>query len=300
MKRIGLLIGLVFVLVLPAIAQRTDILEKDRFTRIDSLLSDVLFGDDELYDLFSGKKNFQFLYAGANYNSKTYFAGREIGTDQYNFSGQLYYMHSIGFFAGVSGSWYSQLDPGYRTTVFSAGFGKGFKKIKFLRYRASLDYFLFNVDDPDFDALYNSSLNAGITLKSKSLGTRLDGSLLMGQEFGQQLSWDVYAYLNLIKFSRYDYLRLEPEVSLFWGSEAAEFLLNEAYVDEITQTEVSTYYKDVFGLLNIQLQLPVSLSWKSFDLEVSYNYNLPQTIGDGESYSNSSYFRISLGYIFNL
>ncbi|WP_163708620.1 hypothetical protein [Mangrovibacterium lignilyticum] len=298
MKRIALLLGLLVVLSLPIVAQRTDILEKDRFTRIDSLLNDVLFGDDDLYAIFKGKKHFQFIYAGTNYNSRTYFAGREIEDKQYNLSGQLYYMHSLGFFTGVSGSWYSQLDPAYRTTVISAGFGKGLKKLNFLRYRASVDYFLFHIDD--FDPLYNSSLNAGITLKSKSLGTRLDGSLLMGQEFGQQVSWDVYAYLNLIKFGRFDYLRLEPEVSLFWGSEAAEFLLNEAYFDETTQTEISSYYKDVFGLLNIQLQLPLSLSWKSFDLEVSYNYNLPQTIGDGESYAESSYFRISLGYIFNL
>jgi len=283
-----------------AVAQQPDILENEKISRIDSLLNDVLFGDDDLYSLFNQKQNFQFIYAGTNFNSKTYFAGREIGSDQYNISGQLYYMHSKGFFAGVSGSWYSQLDPGYRTTTLTAGFGRGLKKASFFRYRASFSYFMFNVDDPDFDPLYSSSLNAGITLKSKTVGTRLDGTLLMGQEVGQQLSWDVYAYLNLIKFGRFDYLRLEPEVSLFWGSEAAEFLLNEAYFDEITQTEISTYYKDVFGLLNIQLQLPLSLSWKSFDLEVSYNYNLPQTVSDSYGYPNSSYFRISLGYIFNL
>jgi hypothetical protein len=209
-------------------------------------------------------------------------------------------MHSGGFFAGVSGSWYSQLEPGYRTTTLNAGFGRSLKKASFFRYRASFSYFIFHVDDPDFDPLYTTSLNAGVTLKSKTLGTRLDGTLLMGQEVGKQISWDVYGYLNLVKFSRFDYLRLEPEVSLFWGSEAAEFLLSEAYFDETTQTEISTYYKDVFGLLNIRLQLPLSLSWKSFDLEVSYNYNLPQTIGDGSEYPASSYFRISLGHIFNL
>lgn len=283
-----------------AVAQHTDILENERVSRIDSLLNDVLFGDDDLYALFNPKQNFQFIYAGTNFSSKTYFAGREIGSDQYNLSGQLYYMHSKGFFAGVSGSWYSQLDPGYRTTVLSAGFGRGLTKASFFRYRASFDYYLFHVDDPDFDPIYTTSANAGITLKSKTVGTRLDGTLLMGKEFGQQISWDVYAYLNLVKFGRYNYLRLEPEVSLFWGSEAAEFLLNEAYFDETTQTEISTYYKDVFGLLNIQLQLPLNLSWKSFDLEVSYNYNLPQTVSDSFDYPKSSYFRVSLGYIFNL
>ncbi|WP_372773080.1 hypothetical protein [Mangrovibacterium sp.] len=279
---------------------RVEVKDPDRMARIDSLLNDVLFGADDLESLFIGKQHFQFIYAGTNFNSKTFFAGREIGSNQYNLSGQLYYMHSVGFFAGVSGSWYSELDPNYRTTVISAGFGKGLKKYPFFRYRFSADYFLFHVDDPDFDPLYSSSFNAGFTLKSKKLGTRLDGSLLVGQEFGQQLSWDVYAYLNLARFGRFKYLRLEPEVSLFFGSEAAEFLLSEAIIDESTSTEITSYYKDVFGLLNVQLQLPLSLSLKNFNLEVSYNYNFPQTVSDSQSYPDASYFRVSLGYFINL
>ena len=300
MKKLGLLIGLMMLVLVSVTGQRTEILEGEHFARIDSLLNDVLFGDDDLADLFNAKQNFQFIYAGANFNSRTYFAGREIGSNQYNLSGQIYYMHSVGFFCGVSGSWYSELEPAYRTTVLSAGFGKGLKKLPFFRYRVSADYFLFHINDPDFDPMYKASLNAGFTLKSKTLGMRLDASALVGKEFGKQVSWNSYAYLYLARFGRFNYLRLEPAVSLFWGSEAAEFLLNEAYFDEVTQTEISSYYKDVFGLLNIQLQLPLNLSWKNFDLDISYNYNLPQTIGDGESYENSGYFRVSLGYIFSL
>lgn len=300
MKKIGW-IGLVFVLLsLTVEAQRTDVLEKDRIARIDSLLNEVLFGDDELAALFSAKQNFQFLYVSTSWNSRTYYAGRENGDHQSNLIGQIYYMHSAGFFAGVSGSWYSQLDPNYRSTIVSAGFGKGLKKHPFFRYRISADYFFFHVNDPDFDPIYRSSLNLGITLKSKQLGTRVDGSFLLGQEFGQQLSWSSYAYVYLARFGRYNYLRLEPEVSLFFGSEAAEFLLNEAYVDASTNLEVDRYYKDVFALLNTQLRIPLSLNWKNFDMQAAYLFNLPRTIGDGESYPNTSYFRLSLGYIFSL
>ncbi len=300
MKKTGWILLVMMLLSVPAWAQRTDILEKDRLARVDSLLNDILFGDDDLTALFGAKQNFQFLYVSTSWNSRTYYAGRENGDHQSNLIGQIYYMHSAGFFAGVSGSWYSQLDPNYRSTIISAGFGKGVKKLPFFRYRLSADYFFFHVNDPDFDPIYRASANAGITLKSKSLGTRIDGSLLMGQEFGQQLSWSANAYLYLARFGKYNYLRLEPEVSVFFGSEAAEFLLNEAYIDETTNLEVDSYYKDVFALLNTQLRVPLSLSWKNIDASVTYLYNVPRTVGDGDSYPNTSYFRVSLGYIFSL
>lgn len=300
MKKFGLAVWLVVLFLLPGAAQKTKILEGEHLARVDSLLNDVLFGDDDPSDLFNPKQNFRFIYAGFSANSRTYFAGREIGSHQSSVSGQIYYMHSVGFFAGVSGSWYSELEPAYRTTVLSAGFGKGVKRWPFFRYRFSADYFVFHNDEPDFDPNYNFSLNAGFTLKTKTLGTRFDGSVLGGKEFGKQLAWNAYAYIYLLRFGRFDYLRLEPAVSLFWGSETAEFLLNEAYFDETTQTELSTSYKDVFGLLNVQVRLPVNLSWKNFDLDLSYHYNLPQTVGDGERYANSGYFSVSLGYLFGL
>lgn len=301
MRKISFLFVILAVLLsFQAIAQHPKILDEDRLARVDSLLNDVLFGDDDLMDQFKQKQNFQFLYVSTNWSNRTYYAGRENGNHQSNLSGQIYYMHSAGFFAGISGSWYSQLDPNYRSTILSAGYGKSAKKHPFFHYRVSADYFIFNVTNPDFDPIYTSSLNAGVTFKNKKLGTRIDGSLLVGQELGQQISLNTFAYLYLARFGKFNYLRLEPEVSLFFGSEAAEFLLNEAYVDPSTSTQVDSYYKDVFTLLNTQLRLPLNLNWQNFDLQLSYRYNIPRTAGDGEPYSNTSYFGISMGYIFSL
>ncbi len=300
MRKLSLLLVLAVLLSFQAKGQRKDIMDKDRVARVDSLLDDVLFGDDDLLSLLEMEQHFQFLYITTNWSNRTYYAGRENGDHQSNLSGQIYYMHSNGFYAGISGSWYSQLAPNYRSTIFSVGYGKSHKKHPFFRYRFSADYFLFHVNDPEFDPIYNSSLNAGVTLKSRTFATSIDGSILLGQEFGQQFTWNGYAYLYLARFGKYNHLRLEPEVSLFFGSEAAEFLLNEAYIDQTTNKEVDTYYKDVFALLNTQLRLPISLNWKNFDMQLTYVYNIPRTIGDGASHPNTSYFRVSLGYIFNL
>lgn len=298
-KKVKILLLALFISV-QLYAQRTDIMDKDRIARVDSLLDDILFENEDIYSLLEKDQTFQFLYFATNYSNRTFYAGRENGDYQSNLSGQIYYMNSAGFFAGLSGSWYSQLDPNYRSTILTVGYGQGIKNKPFFRYRLSADYFIFHVNDPEFEPIYNSSINAGITLKSKFLGTRFDGSLLVGQEVGKQFTWNNYAYLYLLRFGKYNYLRLEPEVSLFLGSEAAEFLLNEAYVDQTTNLEVDTYYKDVFTLLNTQLRLPLSLNWKNFDMQLSYIYNIPRTIGDSESYANTSYFRVSLGYIISL
>ncbi len=281
-------------------AQNPVVTDELRIARVDSLLDDLFFGDEELTGLFTEKKNYQFLYWRANYDSRTFFAGREIGSNQYNLSGQMYYLNSNGIFAGVSGAWYSQLDPGYRTTILTLGFGKGLKKAKFFRYRLAYDYYLFNNDDPDFDPLYTSSLTAGITLKSKSLGTRFNSTFLLGKEVSTQLSWNTYAYLNLVKLGKYDKIRLEPQVLFYFGTESAEFLLNEVLIDPLTNIEYTSYYKDVFGLMNVQLQLPLNITLKNFDFEAAWIYNLPRTMGDGMSYPENSFFRVSIGYILSL
>lgn len=292
-----------FVLIgssLKAQRSEVDVPDQLREARLDSILNSVLFDDDNLSYLLGIKKNFQFLYFRSNFDTRTFYAGREIGVEQYNLSSQLYYMHSIGLYAGVSGAWYSQLDPGYRTTVLTLGYSKGLKKKQFFRYRISYDHFIFNNDDPDYEPLYNGGLNTGITLKSKTLGTRMNYYLLLGKETGSSFSWDAYSYINLVRLGTYDKIRLEPQASFYFGSEAVEYQLSESLVDPLTNISYDSYYKDEFGLLNIQLQLPLKIKYKNFDFGAAWLYNIPQTRNEGFSYPQSSSFRFSIGYIFNL
>lgn len=281
-------------------AQKNEISDKIRESRIDSLLDVIVFDEQEKNSSTVLKTSYQFLYVRTNYASNTFFAGREIGENQYNQSGQLFYLNSNGIYAGLAGTWYSQLDPGYRTTVLSLGYGKSLKNLKFLRYRFSSDYFIFHNDNPNFEPLYSGSVNAGLTLKSKTMGTRGGVSFLIGKEIGTQATWDVYSYINLMKLGKYDKIRLEPEASLYFGSESVEYQLNEVLIDTLTNTTYTSYYKKEFGLLNIQLELPLSINYKSFDLEATWIYNFPQTMNKGITYPENWFFRISLGYIFKL
>jgi hypothetical protein len=272
--------------------------ERVQTQNVDSLLYEIFFEDDELNYIFNKKKNLHFLYFRTNYGSRTFYAGREIGVDQYNLFGQLYYFHSKGFYTGISGAWYSQLDPGYRTTTLSLGYSKGLKKTNIFSYRTSFNFFFFNNDDPDFEPDYNCSINAGFTLRNKWLGTRLDGSLLMGRETGAQLFWNAYSRIRLLKLNRHDRIQLEPQFGLFFGSETI-YELNDMLTEE-SSDDLPVSYKDTFGLLNMQFEVPLNITWKGFDLEFSWIQNFPRSMDENISYPNTSYFEVGLGYILNL
>ncbi|MFA9390507.1 MAG: hypothetical protein ACERKD_11895 [Prolixibacteraceae bacterium] len=280
--------------------QSSKVADKVYTDRIDSLLSDVLFGEGELANIFGLKKEYQFLYLRSNIDSKTFYAGREIGMNQYNISNQIFYLNSNGIYAGISGTWYSQLDPNYRTTILKLGYGKAIQNHPGLRYRTSFDYYVFHEKEPEYESPYFGSWNGGLTLKTKSLGTRFDAAILLGSEFDSQLNWSAFGYLNIAKFGAYSKIRLEPEISLFFGNEVAAYDLGEGLIDPVTNIVYNSYYKESFGLMNVQLELPLAITFKNLDLNISYQYNIPRTSGDLISYPNSSFLRFSVGYMFSL
>jgi hypothetical protein len=270
-------------------------------TALDSIIDEILFEEDNIELEIKQKKYYHFFYARTNYDYKTFYAGREIGTDQYNLSGQAYYFNSWGFYAGVSGAWYSQFEPKYSTTVLSAGIGKGLNKVKNVRYRLSYNYFLYNTTDEDFSPTYRSSANVGTTIKNKWIGTRLDFTFLIGQDIGTRISWDAYSKIKLFSWGLYNKIQLEPEVSLYFGSQSVYYEVNTNLYDYLYDDDYETTYttEDEFGLMNTQLKLPLNISYKNFDFEVGYVYNIPRSLDSNYSYKKSSSFNVSLGYILN-
>ena len=271
--------------------------------KIDSILDSMFFGTDDeiLLMLAEMNKNHHFVYSRFGYDSKTVYAGREIGTDQYNVSGQLYYLNSLGFSLGVSGAWYSQMDPSYRSTIVSAGYSRGLKKIKNLRYRISYSRYFYNTYYSIYEPVFNSSASAGLTIKMGSVGTRFDYSLLMGNDFGSQVSSDIYCDLSLFKVGKKLEISVLPEISFYFGSETVE---NEriSYLASMDgSTMVTDYsYEDRFGLMNTQLILPLEISIGDFDIEISYSYNINRSIDPDYTFDNVSMFSISAGYFFVL
>jgi len=269
--------------------------------KIDALLDSMFFNtDDEILLLLAEmNRNHNFIYGRVGYDSKTVYAGREIGTDQYNLTGQLFYLNSIGLNLGVSGAWYSQMDPSYRSTVVSAGFSNGLGKNKRLRYRISYNRYFYNSDTSDFVPVYTGSVNAGITLKAGPVGTRFDYSLLTGKESGSQASADLFGNFTLFKVGKKTKFRILPEVSFYFGSETVE-LERYSHLTGGLQSpgDVNYVYEDRFGLMNTQLSFPLEISIGDLDIEVAYIYNINRSLDADYTFDNVPMISFSVGYFF--
>jgi hypothetical protein len=261
-------------------------------TELDSLIDELLYEDSELIGSISKQKSYHFLYLNSEYSNRSFFAGREIGTNQYNVSNQISYFNSKGIFASVSGAWYSQLDPQYGTTVLSLGYCKSLKQIKNLSLRASYSRYIYNFGEEAFDPDFNSNIRFGATIKRQWAGTRIDFTYLMGNATTTNINWSIYSKINLFKFSKYNKIQLVPQLSVFLGEEAVE------YQAIIRRSITQTLTENKFGVLNTQLILPLRVSYKNFDLELGYTYNLPRSLDAEYTYDNASGFNISVGYIF--
>lgn len=268
---------------------------------IDAILDSMFFNaDDEILLMLADmNRNHNFIYSRFGYDSRTVYAGREIGTDQYNLTGQMFYLNSTGFHLGVSGAWYSQMDPSYRSTVVSAGYSNGLGKTKRIRYRVSYNRYFYRSDTSDYEPVYTGSVNTGVTLKAGPIGTRLDYSLLTGKEFGSQLSADLFGNLTLFKLGRNIKFRVLPEVSFYFGSETVESE-RYSYLNDGMQSSgrIDNVYKDRFGLMNTQLSLPLEFSIGDLDIEVAYIYNINRSLDADYTFDNVSIINISLGYFF--
>jgi hypothetical protein len=265
--------------------------------QLDSLLDVILFEDEEMVSLLTGKSNYQFLYARTHFENRSYFSGRDIGIDQYNYSAQLSYFHSAGFNLAFGMIFYSQFNPRLYATSVSAGYSGKIGKKNDYRYRASFNrYFFSEMDSVDSHA-FNSAFAAGLTIDKGFMGTRFDLAILTGNEMAAQASIDLFGDITLIKLGSFDKIKFEPELSFFLGKEIM------AYYELGGPGQNQEYYlveDSDFGLLNMTIRVPISIDFKNFDLEFAYNINFPNSLVTGEELPMTSYFNLSLGYIISL
>nr|WP_319267386.1 hypothetical protein [uncultured Draconibacterium sp.] len=280
----------------------TTIMDDERTARLDSLINDLFIDDPELKSLLNTNPwKMHYLYFRSSFSTKTVASGREIGDDQINIGNQLFYLNGAGFYAGVSGVWYNQLDPGYRTTILMGGYSNKLFNWDPLRVRLSYLRYISHIDDPLYEPLYKQALSSGFTLSNKHVGLRLDGSLHFGDyETGKSLSADLYGNLVLYENGYRKKIRFRPEISVTYGIDYQEFMLDESFIDPITGYEYTSYYIDKFGLMDVQLELPIDFRYKNFDFELSYKYHMPQNFVDDVEHPNLSVFQFSVGYFFRL
>jgi len=283
MKKIIVLLLLISGIV-PAFAQ-TD--------RIDSLLNDLVYNDNDPLMMPEKPVKFDFISTGINFNSNTFYAGREVGIDKmFNITGHLFYYNSTGLFIGASGNWFDQLTPSYSATTLSAGFSKAVDKKKLFTFRTSYSRFLYYKPDTASYYPYKNNFSLGLSFRKNWIGARISSNLLFGEEYKFNISTGLYSRFTLIKLGKYNKIYMAPEVSAFMGSET--IATTKGGSGDGNQT-INT--KEVYSLLNTQLYIPIGISIGDFDLEFNYSVNFPTTQDASITYPVSSFYTISIGYM---
>jgi hypothetical protein len=290
MRKIFIVISCLLVSIF-AVAQEPKGKEKE----VDEII-DELFNEGEVLDeLMASLSNFQLLYFSVDYNSDTYFSGRDIEIDQYNIRPQISYMHSKGFFTSVSGVYYSEFEPTWDFTTITLGYGKSIGKNKTLRYYTAYSRYFY---EGDVANPYTNTLNMGLSIRNKkrTLGTQLSVGYLFGQDQSFQVASRTYLALDLYKTKK-TRLQLRPELNVIAGKQTIELV--QTYVQQ--QQLVTNYIEnDIFDLINTQINMPLQFRSKSFDLELGYNLNFPTPIGGEEDLKTTGFINFSIAYMIDL
>ena len=266
--------------------------EKDE---IDILLDELFFNEQQLIDdILDSFNTYNYIYTNLSFNSNTFFSGRESEVNQYNIVPQISYYSSSGFNVSVSGIYYETFNPNWDFTNVSIGYYKATGKKKLFHYNVGYSrYFYSN----GWDTFTNSiNLNLGLRNKKKTLGTKLSTSYLFGTDQSFQIVSSTYANA-IISRTKNHVLKFRPQISFL----IAQQTIALAQIDPLDTNSVVEYeYNDIFELLNTQVNLPLTLSTKSWDFELGYNINFPSPVESESNLDPTSFFNISIGYLIDL
>jgi hypothetical protein len=307
-----------FILIFPLVYSQ----QKTEVEEIDLLIEELFFSQQDLGELINENK-ISLIYSSVNYNSNTYYSGRSIGVNQFNLSPQISYLNSNGLTISLSGIYLDQFEPAWDLTTISIGYSKWINKRNTLSLNTNFSNYFYSYDQND---IYSRSVSLGMSYQSfndklflnTSAGIFFDGSNLF------QIASNFYYSFNLIKKREKikeqnkrsqvwkvnvngkqkprriltDKLTLDfkPMVSFYFNSET----IDTEYSPSFFINQKSSADQNYFGLINTQIKLPIEFNLNNIDLEFSYYINIPVPIGDENNLPNTSFFGISIGYLFDL
>jgi hypothetical protein len=269
--------------------------EENQLLEEDEIL-DAILGEESEDEFLKAVTKFQFINISLEYNNKTYFSGRDIGTDQFNVTPQIMYLNSNGLFAGLSGVYYDKFTPEWDYTSATLGYGKSFGKDKTYRWSASYSrYFYTSTSD---DNQFTNTITFGLELdnKKKTLGTEITTTYLFGSDNSFQITSSTYGVLSLFKTKK-THLKLRPQLNITMAQQTIQltrtFIFREQRFTKFIQ-------ENDFGLINTQLQIPLQYNVNNFNIELGYNINFPTALKGEGILKNTSSFNLSMSYLFDL
>ncbi len=307
MGNIRLWIGTLII----SVSSQTAAQDTDSFlTKPDSLLTfsdslsifqliDSLLTLDELND-------YSQLAFRIGYNSNVLWAGRTLGIDQFGLAPGISYYHKSGLFADASFFWSKDFEPNYYLTILSAGYMHTFSR--HFSAMASYDRYFYNLEDEYIS--YNNALTLSPLLEFYPVNIRVDYTYYFGERSVHRIMPSIGVTLEKSKLFKIDKVSFMPSVFMLMGNE----MFSEIIFPTTRAEWVAAYIRvrqglpwyrietrNVFGVMNYAIMLPLNVRHKQMNFSFSYTYNIPKALpGETLTLSESSFLSASLSWFINL
>jgi hypothetical protein len=282
MKRLPVFVVLLFLcLSLPA---------QDFDHEIDSLLAVLRSHKEEDWmGLLQGNNTYHMIYTQAGFENKTYFAGRDIGVEQFNLMVSTSY-HYRGITAFFGGMVYPEFEPRWYASVLSLSYGNTVFIPFPLDLQVGYDRSFLHAERDTLTAMLPNNIHLGAGYAAKRWGVHVNYSLLFGSDISSQLSGSLSAKQMLFRWKNGNKLRIEPTLSLLFADE-------ESIYYPLPGGNRPPVIVKTFGLLNTVFHIPLVCYWGDADISLGFQYNIPRST-DGESEYDPTYlFTVSAGYV---
>jgi hypothetical protein len=283
-------------LLLFTVATSADLYAQDPVDdEIDLLLDEFFFNDQQFIDdILNSFNSYNFIYANTSFNSNTFFSGRDSGIDQFNIVPQISYYSSSGFNVSVSGIFYQTFEPKWDYTNVSVGYYNTIGKQKQISYNAEYTRFFYS---DGWNTFTNSlGLLVGLQTQKRNLGSKWGLSYLFGTDQSFQILSRTYANITIVREKK-AVIKFRPKLNFLM---AQQTIALEQLNTQGSESSTEIIYNDVFDLLNTQINLPFTISTKSWDLEAGYNINMPTPLESESDLKANGFFNISIGYLIDL
>ena len=259
---------------------------------LDSLLAILeSHREEDIFSFLTTAHHYHTIYTGMDYRNRTYYAGRDIGVQQYNLTVHASY-HYRGFTAGAGSLIYSQFEPHWNMSFISLAYRKQLLKDITLDGAISGERYISHSANDSLTLLYPNGLRAGLFHYAPHWGLMFEPSLYFGGGITAQLNAGVYGNIRLLRLKGGHRFMLMPEMNLVFGYAASAYAQMPG-----SGTEEDT---GVFGLMNTEFRIPLTWYWKDLDMRVALHFNFPRDPGGVTEYAPTRLISAGAGYMFSI
>jgi hypothetical protein len=242
------------------------------------------------------------------YNSNVLSAGRTLGIENFGLAPGISYYHKTGLYADLSGFWSKDFEPSYYLTIASLGYMKDLNR--YISVMAGYDRYFYHLPDDGYIP-YKNTLSLTPIVEFKRVSFSANYSFYFGDQYAHRIMPGLSFTLEKKKFLQIDRVAIMPSVYMLMGNEVIssfEYVLPSTRIERrqnirkygspynLIQTD-----RNVFGIMNYAISIPISVMHKKWGLLFTYTYNIPKALpGEPETLSESTYLSGSLMYIIDL